>query len=117
MHLQVTCLISFASTFDWTSAAREALLPLSRRITEPNPIPHPDDIIINMNTGLVDIHGPMTKEEKPEGDWRREFMAKHGEFVAELEEMVAKKPKNKPLRKTLVRHRRIQARITKVIPD
>jgi hypothetical protein len=29
----------------------------------PDPIPHPDDIIIDMKTGEAHVHGPMTKEE------------------------------------------------------
>lgn len=33
-------------------------------IDAPAPIPHPDDIVINMNTGMVTVRGPMTKEDK-----------------------------------------------------
>jgi hypothetical protein len=29
----------------------------------PDPIPHPDDIIVNFRTGKVEVHGPMSKEE------------------------------------------------------
>jgi hypothetical protein len=32
-------------------------------ITAPTPIPHPDDVIINLRIGTVSIHGPMTKED------------------------------------------------------
>ena len=38
--------------------------PQKFRIDAPPPIPLPDDIIIDMNTGLVRIKGPMTKEDK-----------------------------------------------------
>lgn len=37
-------------------------------ITGPAPLPHPDDVIIDMNTGLVRIKGPMTKEDKVKWD-------------------------------------------------
>jgi len=37
-------------------------------ITTPDPIPHPDDIIIDMKTGSVRMKGPFTKEEKPAWD-------------------------------------------------
>lgn len=37
-------------------------------ITGPAPLPHPDDIIIDMNTGSVRIKGPMTKEDKVKWD-------------------------------------------------
>lgn len=33
-------------------------------IAAPDPVPHPDDIEIDMNTGEVIIKGPMTQEEK-----------------------------------------------------
>ena len=41
--------------------------------TGPEPLPHPDDIIIDMRTGEVVIQGPMTKEDKAEWDrlWDR----------------------------------------------
>lgn len=32
-------------------------------ITAPDPIPHPDDIIINFNNGVVSIYGPQTKAD------------------------------------------------------
>lgn len=41
-------------------------------LPDPAPIPHPDDVIINMRTGAVKTAGPMTKEEKAEWDKRLE---------------------------------------------
>lgn len=41
-------------------------------LPEPTPLPHPDDIIINMRTGAVRTAGPMSKEEKAEWDKRIE---------------------------------------------
>jgi hypothetical protein len=35
-------------------------------ITGPEPLPHPDDMIVNMRTGAVTIRGPMAETEK---DW------------------------------------------------
>ena len=34
----------------------------------PEPLPHPDDIVIDMRTGVVAVRGPMTKEDKAERD-------------------------------------------------
>ena len=34
----------------------------------PEPLPHPDDIVIDMKTGQVIIKGPMTKEDKAKWD-------------------------------------------------
>jgi hypothetical protein len=83
--------------------------------TGPEPIPHPDDIDIDMKTGQVEIHGPMTREEKVNWDRARGFKVEHAEFIAELEAMVATRPKDKRLRKMLARHRRINATVAKAL--
>lgn len=50
-------------------------------IKAPDPIPHPDHVIIDMNTGLVRFTGPMTKEKKTVWD-------KFGEYkTAALEDL------------------------------
>ena len=36
--------------------------------TGPEPLPHPDDIVIDMRTGAVGVKGPMTKEDKVKWD-------------------------------------------------
>jgi hypothetical protein len=36
-------------------------------ITAPPPIPHPDDIVIDMSTGLVRVKGPMTRRTRLSG--------------------------------------------------
>lgn len=54
---------------EWSDAiehCKENSLPI------PEPIPHPDDIIINPNTGDVRILGPQTKEQKTHYDKARE---------------------------------------------
>ncbi len=43
----------------YRSARRKKLNP-----SEPDPIPHPDDIVFNSSTGKVELYGPMTKEEQ-----------------------------------------------------
>lgn len=50
-------------------------------ITGPEPIPHPDHVIIDMRTGSVAIKGPMTREEKAELDM---WIARKAEFEEEL---------------------------------
>jgi hypothetical protein len=39
------------------------------RLPEPQPIPHPDDIIVDFKNGHAAVCGPMTKEDK--ADWDR----------------------------------------------
>lgn len=53
-------------------------------IVAPDPIPHPDHIVIDMRTGAVDVRGPMTKEEKAELD---KWKARKVSFQEELEEL------------------------------
>ena len=48
---------------------RELERPKAPGITGPEPIPHPDDIHIDLNTGQLTFKGPMTKEDKAE--WQR----------------------------------------------
>jgi hypothetical protein len=43
-------------------------------ISAPDPIPHPDDIIIDPRAGTITIMGPMTAEEKPKWDKVRKMM-------------------------------------------
>jgi len=45
-------------------------------VEAPAPFPHPDDIVINMKTGQVEIRGPMTKEEQE--DWEK---AEHSRLI------------------------------------
>jgi hypothetical protein len=66
-------------------------------LTGPEPLPHPDDIVINLKTGEVIFKGPMTKEEKIEWDrWR----ARVEECDREIEELMAmlKDPENQDIR-------------------
>ncbi len=53
-------------------------------IVAPDPLPHPDHIVINYRTGEVAIKGPMTKEEKARYDM---FAKAKVEFQAELDEL------------------------------
>lgn len=53
-------------------------------IIAPDPLPHPDHVVINYRTGEVEIKGPMTKEEKARHDM---FAKAKVEFQAELDEL------------------------------
>lgn len=77
--------------------------------TGPEPLPHPDDIVINIQTGQVEIRGPMTREEKIRWDQAREYKAEHDAFIEDIEEMIKERPKDKNLPKMLTRHRKINA--------
>lgn len=81
----------------------------------PDPLPHPDDIVINMKTGRVEMHGPMTREEKVDWDHARENKVEHDEFIEELEAMIEKRPRDRRLRRMLARHRKINARLAEAV--
>jgi hypothetical protein len=48
----------------------------------PEPLPHPDDVIIDMNEGTARVVGPATKEEKAEYD---DLISRREWFVQDLE--------------------------------
>jgi hypothetical protein len=60
----------------------------------PPPLPHPDQVIIDMNTGRAHVEGPMTKEQQADVEiWRerkRMFEEDLGHLAAELKR--ARKP-------------------------
>lgn len=55
-------------------------------IDVPPPLPHPDDIVIDMNTGSVRVIGPMTKEDKQKWDMLRDLK---GKIRIDIDEMTA----------------------------
>lgn len=68
----------------------------------PDPLPHPDQIKIDVNTGEARVQGPMTKEDKAElelwmkrrADWQEELQDCQKQLLEEDDEGV----------KTLIRH-------------
>lgn len=69
--------------------------------TGPEPVPHPDDIIVNLETGGVQFRGPMTKEEKVVWDLLRRFNAEPDESTPEPEENAAKAPDERSNKKEI----------------
>jgi len=70
-------------------------------IVAPDPLPHPDHVVINYRTGEVEIKGPMTKEEKARYDM---FAKAKVEFQAELDELeqLLRDEPNYPYRKQVL---------------
>jgi hypothetical protein len=58
-------------------------------INASDPIPHPDDIVIDMKTGEVKINGPMTKEEKGVWDSLRQRLEDCHAEIKELQKLAA----------------------------
>ena len=75
----------FNTALDYKIAWEKELMRRRRLgIDLPDPIPHPDDLEVNLATGQIQVKGPMTKEEKVQWDLVREYKV---ELEAELEEL------------------------------
>ena len=79
-------------------------------------LPHPDDIVIHMKTGLVELHGPMTKEEKADWDKAHELKKFLRERIAELKEQAAKKPRSRTIRRSIESVRETLNKVERLYP-
>ncbi len=61
-------------------------------IEAPDPIPHPDHVVVDMHTGSVRITGPMTNEEKIVWDLVQDGTPGSEQQTAELEKLIARTP-------------------------
>lgn len=89
-------------------------------VDPPNPLPHPDDIIIDMRSGQVRINGPMTKEEKKQWDWLRERKADFQRELAELKQLLIDEPDYEYrsfVENDIAHARKMLELICKAIPD
>ena len=86
----------------------------------PAPLPHPDDIVIDMKSGQVIMRGPMTKEEKPFWDRARSRKADCDAEIAEYEKMLEEDPDcphRDRILESIDHEKRIRAIISKILPD
>jgi Family of unknown function (DUF5681) len=63
-------------------------------ITVPDPLPHPDDIILNPNTGEVHFAGPLTAEHKKKLDYA---LGRRAEAQEEVDYFAEKYRRGKPV--------------------
>ncbi len=88
------------------------------RIDAPPPLPHPDDIIIDMNTGLVRIKGPMTKEDKVKWDHLRDLKATIKLDIEEMTQLLATQPEDRDQINEEIQHsQRVLKMITAVVGE
>jgi hypothetical protein len=89
--------------------------------TGPEPLPHPDDIIIDMNANRVCYKGPRTKEEKAVWDQIRADKEARAQRIAGLKEFLEKENLNHRQKKIILdklgQERRMQAKFARLIPD
>ncbi|MEQ8750672.1 MAG: DUF5681 domain-containing protein [Amphiplicatus sp.] len=88
--------------------------------TGPEPVPHPDDLILDMRTGQIICKGPWTKEEKAKYDQLRAKKLEFQEEIVELRQMLRDAPEKEHRRliEDEIQHdERIVTMISQVIPD
>lgn len=89
-------------------------------IPRPEPLPHPDHVVIDPREGTLQICGPVTKEEKAEYDkWLQllsDFDAELELLNSELEDSNSEKSTEK-IRQKIVRTERILAIFCKRLPE
>ena len=86
-------------------------------VTGQEPLPHPDDIVIDLNTGEIEYRGPRTKEEKVEWDFLRRMKRNYDKEIPVLEKRAVKNPGDHGIQEALQRLRELRSKIAKVIPD
>jgi hypothetical protein len=74
---------------DWSEIAAERE---KSRKTGPEPVPHPDDVVIDMTTGEVRIDGPMLQEQKDAQDALRAKSAKFSKMLRDSETKLEANP-------------------------
>lgn len=83
----------------------------------PDPIPHPDDIIVDIKTGRVEIREPMTPEERPAWDKLREQKAKTEDLIVKIKAARKKNPHDAELVPALKTQEKLKERFSVQIPD
>ena len=89
-------------------------------IDAPEPVPHPDHLVLDMNRGLVLIKGPVTKEDKIRCDKLRERKAECDrtiEAIGSLLKRCRSEPRRNALMNELAQEKRLRERIEMVVPD
>lgn len=107
--------IDYKTSWDQELQRRKAL-----GIDAPTPIPHPDHIIIDMNSGSVRVTGPMTREDKVKWDTLREHKREVKASIEELKILLQNEPslpEQKIIESEIAHSERVFKMIDAVIDD
>lgn len=88
-------------------------------ISKPEPIPHPDHVVIDFHEGTVHFDGPMTKEEKAELDMWAERLSDFEEELAYLEnelEQASSKREGKQIGEEIEKTEKVISIIKRILP-
>ena len=79
-----------------------------KRGIEPPPIfPHPDDIHVNLRSGVISVHGPMTEDEKKTFDIVKAHLQQLREEVDRLQKRLSRKPDDKAIKAEIRRKEKL----------
>lgn len=81
-HLQAACEYKVSWERELDRRKRAGITHL------PDPLPHPDDIVINLQTGEVEYHGPRTPEEEVQYESGRKYMIMLQNRLPDLDAML-----------------------------
>jgi hypothetical protein len=99
---------------------RELARRARQGVSGPEPIPHPDHIVIDMSSGQVRIKGPMTKEEKIVWDELRARKQECDKTIHELESLLKGNLNSKLkhfVEEDLEFERELRAKLCQLFPD
>jgi hypothetical protein len=97
------------SAFDYKEHWHHVLAERARRgTTGPEPVPHPDDVIIDYDTGKIRFDGPVDEEQKEARDQLRARWPHLELLLTEINEEIESDPEDSS-------GRRLQKRLTKIL--
>lgn len=83
----------------------------------PEPLPHPDDIVIDMRSGEVAIRGPVSNEEREQWERLHQHKVALDKDIADVEKMLEEYPGAPSLIQELQESRQLRNRLSQKIPD
>jgi hypothetical protein len=97
------------TAFDYKEHWHHELAEHARKgTTGPEPVPHPDDVIIDYDTGKIRFDGPVEEEQKEAQTRLRTMWPVMEQSLKEINEEIESNPNDSSLRK-------IQKRTTKIV--
>lgn len=109
----------FQSAVEYKDRWREAIENCNRDGVEPpEPVPHPDDMVLNLNTMEVTFNGPMTEDDKAQWDHTLKQKKNWQEEVTYLRKQLRGRSKYKAIYEDELRHAERMVRLLGAIyPD
>ncbi len=109
----------FGTMLDYKSGWKDRFTECDQRgLPRPNPVPHPDDIVLNPHNMSVQVNGPMSEDEKAEWDQLLARRQQALEEVAEYKRLLKRPGKYSHFYEEDMAHeQRLADMIGGVIPD